>query len=94
MTKCDYHPLNKVSTHHFLLGVQHPQLSKADMERGAVEGPIRLSDHDHVDAARQSGLIYPLIELLYCHQHLACQLPHVVHGAHLQQELHTLTILK
>ena len=72
-----------MGTHYFLPRAQHPQFSKADMERGALECPIRLLDHDHVDAARQSCLIDPLIQLLYCHQHLACQLPHVVHGVHL-----------
>lgn len=60
--KCDnLFPLSNVDTHHFLPGAQHSQFSKADVERGALERPIRLSDHDHVDAAWQSGLIDPFI---------------------------------
>lgn len=83
MTLFSNFPLNDLATHYFLPGAQHSQFSEADMERGALERPIRLADHDHVDAAWQSGLIDPLIQLLYCHQHLARQLPHVVHGVHL-----------
>lgn len=80
-------PLSNVGTHHFLPGAQHPQFSEADVERGALERPVRLSDHDHVDAAWQSGLIDPLIQLLHRHQHLARQLPHVVHGVHLSANI-------
>ena len=69
--------------HHFLPGAQHSQFTEADVERGALERPVRLSHHDHVDAARQSCLINPFIQLLHRHQHLARQLPHVVHGVHL-----------
>lgn len=75
--------LNKLGTHYFFPGSQHSQFSKAHMERGALESPIRLADHDHIDATRQCGLIDPLVQLLHRHQHLTCQLPHVVHGVHL-----------
>lgn len=85
--KSDNHfSFTNMGTHHFLSGAQHPQFSEADMERGALEHTIRLPDHDHVDAAWQSGLVDPLIQLLYGHQHLARQLPHVVHGVHLSSE--------
>lgn len=74
---------NKLGTHYFFPGAQHSQFSKAHVERGALKSPIGLSDHDHVDAARQRGLIDPLVELLHRHQHLTRQLPHIVHGVHL-----------
>lgn len=72
-----------MGTYYFLSGAQNSQFSKADVERGALERPIRLLYHNDIDAARQSSLIDPLIQLLYCHQHLACQLPHIVHRVHL-----------
>lgn len=79
--------LLEADTHYFLPGAQHPQFSKADVERRALERPIGLSDHNHVNAAWESGLIDPFIELPYCHQHLACQLPHIVHGVHLSAKI-------
>lgn len=83
--------ISKLGTHYFLPGAQHSQFSKAHVERGALESPVRLSDHDHIDAARQRGLIEPLVQLLHRHQHLTRQLPHVVHGVHLPVKTLTLT---
>lgn len=69
--------------YHFLPGAKHPQFTKSNMERRALERPIRLSDHNHVNAAWQSGLVDAFVQLLHSHQHLARQMPHIVHGAHL-----------
>ena len=60
--KCDnLSPFSNVQSHHFFPGAQNSQFSEADVERGALERPIRLSDHDHIDAAWQSGLIDPFV---------------------------------
>lgn len=73
------------STHHFLFGAQHTQFAEAHMERGALVGAILLADHHYIDAAWERGLVNALIQLLHGHQHLTCQLPHIIHGARLKK---------
>ena len=68
------------ATHHLLPGAQDPHLPKAYVEGGTLQAPIGLADHDDVDASRQGGGVQPLVELLHSDEHLARQLPDVVHG--------------
>ena len=74
-----------LTTHHFLLGAQHPQLAEAHVEGGALVGAVALLHHHHIDAAGQRGLVDALVQLLDRHQHLARQLAHVVHGVGLHR---------
>lgn len=76
-------PMNEFLTYNFLSGAQNTKFSKAHVEGRALEGAIGLPHHDDVDATRQRGLVDPLVQLLHRHQHLARQLPHVVHGVRL-----------
>lgn len=77
-----HHSLEELTsrTYNFFSWAQNAQFSKAHVEGRALEGAIGLSYYDDVDAARQRGLVDPLVQLLHRHQHLARQLPHVVHG--------------
>lgn len=50
------------------------------MERRALQGAIRLSHHDDVNAARKGGRVEAAIQLLHLDEHLTGQLAHVVHG--------------
>lgn len=74
-------------THHFLFGAQHSQFPKAHMKRRTLVGPVLLPYDHHVDAARQRGLVDALIQLLHRHQHLTCQLSHIVHGVYLLRDM-------
>lgn len=67
-------------SHHFLAGPQHTHLPKADVEGGALQGAIGLPHHDDVDASGQGRRVESPVQLLDLHEHLACQLTHIVHG--------------
>lgn len=74
---------NLVSIHisyHFLSRPEDTHLAKADMERRTLQGAIRLSHHDDVDAARKGSRVEAAIQLLHLDKHLTGQLTHVVHG--------------
>lgn len=72
--------LSVLSPHHFLSGPQDPQLAKAHVERGALQGAIGLSHHNDIDAAGEGGGIEASVQLFDLDKHLACQLAHEVHG--------------
>lgn len=72
-------------THHFLFRAQHSQLPEAHMEWWALVGAISLADNHNIDAARQRGLIDAFVQFFDGHQHLTCQLAHVVHGVSLKE---------
>lgn len=74
----------KKTTDNFLLGAQHAELAKADVEGRTPEGAIRLAHHDHVDSSGQSGGIETSVELLHRHKHRLGQLAHEIHGLGLQ----------
>lgn len=68
------------SPYHFLSGPEDAHFAEANVERRALQGAIRLSHHDDVDAAGKGGGIEASVQLFDLDEHLACQLAHVVHG--------------
>lgn len=72
------------TTNNFLLGAQHAELAKADVEWRTLEGAIRLAHHDHVDSSCERGGIETPVELLHRHKHRLGQLAHKIHGLGLE----------
>ena len=69
-----------LSPHHFLSGPEDTHLAEAYVERRALQGSIRLSHYNDVNAAREGGGIEASVQLFDLDEHLARQLAHVVHG--------------
>lgn len=78
--------LQRNNTNNFLLGAQHAQLAKADVEWGALERAIRLAHHDHVDSPCERGGVEASVELLHRHENRLRQLAHEIHGLGLESK--------
>lgn len=59
------------SPYHFLSGPEDTHLAEADVERRALQGPIRLPHHNDINAARKGGRVESSVQLLDLDKHLA-----------------------
>ena len=72
------------NTDNLLLGTQHTQLAKADVEGGTLERSIRLSHHNDIDPSGESGGVKATVHLLRRHKYRLRKLAHNIHGLGLE----------